>query len=227
MVDRRKKRVILCRTFFVGEVKVPNTGSGVMAMAAESSKLKNSRSTEKKESLKKTAPAKTPHSRPAGLTEKVPKPPVKTEIKSPVPITPRKVTMQPSPSGLKISKQERDRLKQVLVDMKHRLAGQVTSLKTDALTRDDGVHSAEDGTDAFERQFALSIASSENKDLVEIEEAIRRLDEGSYGACEECGCVIGEPRLKALPFVRKCVSCQSKTESSRAHSRAPATMDPS
>jgi RNA polymerase-binding transcription factor DksA len=120
---------------------------------------------------------------------------------------------------LVLGKQDRERLKQLLLSIKERLIGQVASLKCDALTREDGVHSAEDGTDAFERQFALSIASSENHDLVEVDEALRRLDDGSYGKCEECACVIVAPRLRALPFVRRCVVCQSKSESSRRHIR--------
>ena len=70
----------------------------------------------------------------------------------------------------------------------------------------------EDGTDAFERQFALDIARSENDSVFEIDEALRRLSEGDYGVCEECGCLIGKARLKALPFARMCIECKAKQE---------------
>ncbi|OVE74195.1 hypothetical protein BVX94_01115 [bacterium B17] len=78
--------------------------------------------------------------------------------------------------------------------------------------RNDSVVSVEDGTDAFDRQFALNIISSENDALFEIDEALRRLDGGTYGGCEECGCIIDVPRLAALPFVRMCIKCQSEAE---------------
>jgi RNA polymerase-binding protein DksA len=124
-----------------------------------------------------------------------------------------------------LGKAQKQELLSMLLEMRERLGGQVAALKGDSLKREDGVNSAEDGTDAFERQFALNIASSEHNSLVEIEEALRRLNEGTYGICEECANVIEMPRLKALPFVSKCIGCQSKTENGRAKSRAAVLLD--
>jgi DnaK suppressor protein len=157
---------------------------------------------------KTAAPARTPR-------KSVPAPAVGKKIATPVQnTTPRK--------GL--TKTEKDQLRLLLINLKERLAGQVTALKIDSLQREDGVNSAEDGTDAFERQFALTIASAENHDLVEIDEALQRLGDGTYGVCQECTGMIEAPRLKALPFVRKCIACQSKTESGRK-SRAATLME--
>jgi DnaK suppressor protein len=103
-------------------------------------------------------------------------------------------------------------LKDLLLSLRERINAQIQALKGDSLQRHDEVNTTEDGTDAFERQFALNIVSSENDSLIEIDEALERLDEGSYGVCEDCSGLIEIPRLRALPFVRKCVACQSKSE---------------
>lgn len=110
-------------------------------------------------------------------------------------------------------------LKELLLMMRERILGQIRSLKGDSLRRDDEVNDAEDGTDAFERQFALNLVSSENDAVFEIDEALQRLEEGVYGVCEDCAGLIEMPRLKALPFVRKCVGCQSKSEAGKIRFR--------
>jgi DnaK suppressor protein len=51
-----------------------------------------------------------------------------------------------------------------------------------------------------------------NRIRQQIEEALARLHEGSYGTCADCGIEISEKRLKALPFARRCVACQEKAE---------------
>jgi len=63
-----------------------------------------------------------------------------------------------------------------------------------------------------ERELSLTFGDRDREKLSEIEDALERIKVGSYGACEECGEPIAEKRLKALPFTRVCVECQSKTE---------------
>lgn len=123
------------------------------------------------------------------------------------------------PERLKLSAKEKRDYKDMLLSMRQRLSGQVTALTRESLQRSDSVVSVEDGTDAFDRQFALQIASSEQDSLFEVDDALRRLGEGRYGVCEDCGCNIKIPRLKALPFVRLCIKCQSLTEKGRARFR--------
>ena len=76
-------------------------------------------------------------------------------------------------------------------------------------------HMADHGTDNFDRELALSLASSRQDSLYDIEDAIRRIDDGEYGSCEACGSPIERPRLKALPFAKKCVACQNAAERGR------------
>ncbi|HPJ57596.1 MAG TPA: TraR/DksA C4-type zinc finger protein [Kiritimatiellia bacterium] len=77
-------------------------------------------------------------------------------------------------------------------------------------------HMADHGTDNFDRELALSLASSRQDSIYEIEDAIRRIDEGEYGTCQSCGKPVERPRLKALPFAKKCVACQSAAERGRS-----------
>lgn len=173
----------------------------------------------------KAVAAKKPVKKPS-VNRKTAAPARASRKSAPAPAVGKKtVTPVPNTQPRKgLTKTEKDHLRLLLINLKERLSGQVTSLKVDSLQREDGVNSAEDGTDAFERQFALTIASAENHDLVEIDEALQRLSDGSYGVCEECTGAIEAPRLKALPFVRKCIECQSKTESGRK-SRAATLME--
>ncbi len=75
-----------------------------------------------------------------------------------------------------------------------------------------GMHQADAGSDAYDRDLALNLLSQEQNALYEIEEAIERIDRGVYGYCEVSGEVIPAERLEAIPFARLTVQCQSKFE---------------
>jgi len=78
-----------------------------------------------------------------------------------------------------------------------------------------GMHQADAGSDAYDRDFALSLLSQEQDALYEIEEALKRIDGGTYGICEMSGKPIPHPRLEAIPFARCTVECQSQIEKQR------------
>ncbi len=63
-----------------------------------------------------------------------------------------------------------------------------------------------------DRNFQLRLRDRERKLLAKIEEAVARIDEGTYGRCEECGNEIGIERLKARPVTTFCISCKSAQE---------------
>jgi RNA polymerase-binding transcription factor DksA len=75
-----------------------------------------------------------------------------------------------------------------------------------------GMHQADAGSDAYDRDFALNLLSQEQDALYEIEEAIKRVEDGTYGVCEMSGQKIPEARLEAIPFARLTVECQEKLE---------------
>lgn len=81
-----------------------------------------------------------------------------------------------------------------------------------------GQHMADAGTDAFDRDFALSLVSSEQEALFEIEEAIKRIKKGTYGNCELTGKPINKDRLLAVPFARYSVESQAEMEKTRRRS---------
>ncbi len=75
-----------------------------------------------------------------------------------------------------------------------------------------GMHQADAGSDAYDRDFALSLLSQEQDALYEIDEALKRIELGTYGKCEMSGKPIPRARLEAIPFARFTVECQSQLE---------------
>ena len=75
-----------------------------------------------------------------------------------------------------------------------------------------GMHQADAGSDAYDRDFALSLLSQEQDALYEIDEALKRVEVGTYGKCEMSGKPIPRARLEAIPFARFTVECQSQLE---------------
>ena len=73
-------------------------------------------------------------------------------------------------------------------------------------------HPAELGSETFERELELTTLSIVEGELKEIDDALRRLDHGSYDICEECGKPIDEARLEAVPWARYCVVDQARIE---------------
>lgn len=82
-----------------------------------------------------------------------------------------------------------------------------------------GMHQADAGSDAYDRDFALSLLSQEQDALYEIDEALKRIDLGTYGVCEMSAKPIPHARLEAIPFARLTVECQSQIEKQRKMTR--------
>jgi DnaK suppressor protein len=80
-------------------------------------------------------------------------------------------------------------------------------------------HQADVGTETFEREKDLSILEQIDAELADVEHALRRLDDGSYGTCEFDGKPIPEERLEALPAARFCVEHQAEAEQHAARAR--------
>jgi len=82
-----------------------------------------------------------------------------------------------------------------------------------------GMHQADAGSDAYDRDFALSLLSQEQDALYEIDQALKRIELGTYGICEMSGKQIPRARLEAIPFARFTVECQSQLEKQSKASR--------
>jgi RNA polymerase-binding transcription factor DksA len=73
-------------------------------------------------------------------------------------------------------------------------------------------HSADVGTETFEREKDFSILEQVEAELADVDRALRRLDDGTYGICEACGNPISDERLAALPAARFCIAHQEQAE---------------
>lgn len=73
-------------------------------------------------------------------------------------------------------------------------------------------HPADIGTETFEREKDLSILENVEAELADIEHALERLNDGTYGTCEACGRPIDDERLEAMPATRLCLEDQSAAE---------------
>ena len=83
-----------------------------------------------------------------------------------------------------------------------------------------GMHQADAGSDAYDRDFAMSILSQEQNSLYEIDEALKRIEDSTYGQCEICNKPIPHARLEARPFTRTTVDCQEQLEKRQHHHNA-------
>lgn len=110
--------------------------------------------------------------------------------------------------------------RQRLLDLRDQITDSIYGIQNDTIrnpgdgsdTSGSGMHQGDAGSDAYDRDFALSMLSNEANALGEIEEALHRLDLGTYGVCEESGQKIPKPRLEAIPFARLTVECQAAKE---------------
>ena len=120
----------------------------------------------------------------------------------------------------------------LLVDLRSHLTAGIELHSEETLKRsskDDagdlssyGQHMADAGTDTFDRDFALSLVSSEQEALGEIDAAIKRIKDGSYGICEINQTPIAKDRLLAVPFTRYSAEAQKELERNRHRSRTQA-----
>ena len=74
------------------------------------------------------------------------------------------------------------------------------------------LHMADMAADTYERELSMNIISSEQELLYQIDDALKRIDDGSYGICAQCNKPITMSRLKAVPYASMCVACQRTKE---------------
>ncbi|HET8659865.1 MAG TPA: TraR/DksA family transcriptional regulator [Micromonosporaceae bacterium] len=89
---------------------------------------------------------------------------------------------------------------------------EIAELQRDRLTDSAGDDQADTGTKTFEREQEISLANNILERINQVERALERLDDGSYGWCERCGNQIPVERLAAFPSATLCVSCKQLEE---------------
>src|SRR5947209_8379856 len=121
-----------------------------------------------------------------------------------------------------MTKNEMEPYRVKLEELSQRHNGDLSHLTDEALHRSGSgaagnlssmpIHMADLGTDNFEQEFTLGLLQNEEQRLEEINAALDRITQGTFGLCEECQAEIPRARLQAVPYARHCVECARKLE---------------
>jgi len=132
------------------------------------------------------------------------------------------VTKKTSNKKNNFKKQDLKKIREDLIKQKAKILEELLQIREEALKKSQKdssgdlsgytLHMADMATDLYDREFSLELAEGERERLYALDEAIRRIDEGSYGVCDMCGCRISKQRLKVMPQAGKCIECQEKEE---------------
>lgn len=118
---------------------------------------------------------------------------------------------------------ELESFRNILQTLRARLRGDLDQMTDEALRRDQPqssgnlsnvpLHMADVGTENYDQEFTLGLIENERVTLEEIQEALGRIESGTFGRCLECNAAIPKPRLQALPYTRHCIQCARAMES--------------
>lgn len=122
----------------------------------------------------------------------------------------------------KFNKKELKEFKNLILKRKDEILDNIKHISEDALKKSQKdacgdisgytYHMADVATDTYDREFSLELASNDRELLYSLDEALKKIEEGTFGICEECGCLVSKIRLKAVPSAQFCVKCQEKKE---------------
>lgn len=122
----------------------------------------------------------------------------------------------------KLNKKDLDAFKKLILKEKEEILEEIKHISEDTLKKSQKeasgdisgytYHMADVATDSYDREFSLSLASNERKRLYELDDALRRIEDGTFGICEDCQKPIAKTRMKAVLQARFCVKCQEKQE---------------
>lgn len=122
----------------------------------------------------------------------------------------------------KFTKKELKEFKKIVLKRKEEVLDDIKHISEDTLKKSQKeasgdisgytYHMADVATDNYDREFSLGLASNERKVIYELDDALKKIEEGTFGICEDCKSLIAKNRLKAVPSARLCVKCQEKRE---------------
>ena len=122
----------------------------------------------------------------------------------------------------KMTRQELKRYKDLLIKERARLNDELSTLKKNNMNKSQRdasgdlssytFHMADMASDNYERDFSMGLATEEQKTLFAIEEALKRVEDGTYGNCLQCGKKVLKKRLNAIPYTELCLECQKSKE---------------
>ena len=121
-----------------------------------------------------------------------------------------------------VKNEDMESYRRVLQGLRSRLRGDLDRMTDEALRRQTNggsgslssmpLHMADLGSENYDQEFTLGLIENEQGTLELINEALDRMEHGTYGQCVECGDPITKPRLQAIPYARHCIRCARKLE---------------
>jgi DnaK suppressor protein len=120
-----------------------------------------------------------------------------------------------------MKKTELARFKKILEDLRARATGDIHQLGADVAASERGAVAkgpradpTDQGAEIVEAEFNFNLLKNQNEVLEQIEAALKRIEQGDFGACVECSATIPKERLEFLPYAARCVNCARKLEQS-------------
>jgi len=123
-----------------------------------------------------------------------------------------------------LSKKDLKEYEELLLARKELLSGDVADLRKEALgeSRENSggnlsslpIHMADLGSDNWEQEFSLELMEGQEEELEQIQEALERIQEKTFGRCTNCDKLINKERLRAIPYAQLCIACKKQEESS-------------
>ena len=122
----------------------------------------------------------------------------------------------------KLTKKELKDFKKIVLKRKEEIIDDLKHISDDTLKKSQKeasgdisgytYHMADVASDNYDREFSLGLATNERNSLYDLEDALKRIEDGSFGLCDSCKGFIAKIRLKAVPSARLCIKCQEKRE---------------
>lgn len=120
-----------------------------------------------------------------------------------------------------LNKEQLKQFRQLLITEREKFVNEIRSIAQDAskTPREASgdlsaytVHMADMAADTYDRELSMNMVSAEQEVLYQIDDALKRIDDGNFGACQECHKPIAMSRLKAVPYASLCIECQRAKE---------------
>ena len=123
-----------------------------------------------------------------------------------------------------MTKQEALKYKKLLLKLREDVTGEINTIAKDSLKSQKessgdlsgySFHMADMASDSYDRELSLNIASEEQLVVYEIDEALKRIEDGKFGKCIECEKKVPLKRLNVIPYAKYCIQCKSKEEKNK------------
>jgi DnaK suppressor protein len=114
----------------------------------------------------------------------------------------------------RLTKKEMEKYRRLLEDKKASLSAEIAKTRSaeEETTEESTQDIADKAVSSYTREFLYSLTDGERNTLLHIDDAIGRIDEGTYGLCLNCGQLMTEKRLNAVPWASYCLDCQELSE---------------